>query len=59
MPLLRSEAMHCPPRALCTLGSRPTRREPSQLGRAGLMNSADEGHHLYTLLLSVVKAISL
>lgn len=23
------------------------------------MNSADEGHHLYTLLLSVVKAISL
>lgn len=47
------------PRALCTLGSRPTWREPSQLGRAGLMNSADEGHHLYALLFSVMKAISL
>ena len=46
----------CLPRVL---GSGPTWCEPRQLGRTGLMNPADKGHHLHALLLSVVKAISL
>jgi len=33
--------------------------EPSQLGRAGLMNPADKSHHFHALLLPVVKAVSL
>lgn len=58
LPLLRSKVMLCT-RVLSSLCLGPTRCEPGQLGRAGLVNSADEGHHLYPLLLSVVKAIGL
>lgn len=58
MPLLRSKVTYPVPEP-CILGSGSTWCEPSQLGRAGLVNSADEGHHLYTLLLPVVKAVSL
>lgn len=58
MPLLRSKVIYPVPEP-CILGSGSTWCEPSQLGRAGLVNSADEGHHLYTLLLPVVKAVSL
>jgi hypothetical protein len=57
MPLLGISSYTVPEPYVLDPG--PTWCEPSQLCRAGFMNSADKGHHLHTLLLSVVKTISL